>query len=126
LLPKSTAPGMRKDIMTRHEEVYKRGHALWDAIYGEHAQELKDSLRGAYEDLYEVSIVQYGVVYAEGSILGFRESSMVQLAALTVGGQGTSPQRKGHRQGLVNQGGTWEEGGAIEILANKIMDAAKE
>jgi hypothetical protein len=124
LLPKSTAPAMRKDIMVRHEEVYKRGNALWDAIYGERAQELKDTFRQAYADLYEVSMVQYGVVYAEDSVLGFRESSMVQLVALTVGGEGTSPQRKGHRQGLVNQGGTWEQGEAIEILGSKIMDAA--
>ena len=124
LLPKSTAPAMRKNVMAKHEEVYKRGHALWDAIYGDNAQNLKDTIRQAYADLYEVSIVEYGVVYAEDSVLGFRESSMVQLVALTVGGEGTAPQRKGHRQGLVNQGGTWEEVEAIEILGNKIIDAA--
>ncbi|KAA8909091.1 hypothetical protein FN846DRAFT_943385 [Sphaerosporella brunnea] len=102
------------------------GAELWDSIYGKLGGRVMSALRRSYDDLGTVARLVYAGVLAEEKILGRRETGWVLVAGLRIGGAAWESQRKGHRRGVVNNGGSWEEVEAVERLAERILDEVRK
>jgi hypothetical protein len=104
---------------------YAQGEQLWDSIYGKVGPRVMSALRRSYDDLGTVARLVYAGVLADESVLGRRETGWVLVAGLRIGGAAWESQRKGHRRGVVNNGGSWEEVEAVEQLAERIVEEVR-
>jgi alkylhydroperoxidase/carboxymuconolactone decarboxylase family protein YurZ len=112
---------LRKESIATPKSVYENAKTLWDRVYGKVANKVSDNLESSYPDLEEMIKVAYGVVLAEETVLDAKESELVFVAALAVGGKPWELQMKGHRHGCVNMGASWEEVDAVETLAKMVI-----
>ncbi|KAF8539581.1 AhpD-like protein [Trichophaea hybrida] len=101
------------------------GDQLWDSIYGEVGPRVMRGMRRSYDDLGGVARLVYAGILADDKVLGKKETGFVLVAGLVTGGQAWGAQEKGHRRGCVNNGATWAEVEAVEMLAGRVVEEVR-